>query len=65
MHDGVGSQGSLMTAIGTLVTAIAVQLVAVPMTAYRTHKAIGPFNCVQILHTGFFSGKTLDKLAET
>lgn len=65
VHNGVSGQRSLMTAIGALVAAIAIQNIAMPMATYRADKALGPFDCVQVLHAGFLIRKPLDKLAET
>ena len=65
VHDGIGGQRSLMTAVSALVAAIAIQSIAMPVTAHRADKALGPFDCVQVLHAGFLIRKPLDKLAET
>ena len=65
VHDGIGGQRGLMTAVGALVAAIAIQSIAMPMATYRAHKTLGPFDCIQVFHASFFIGKPLDKLAET
>ena len=65
VHDGIGGQRSLMTAVSALIAAIAIQSIAMPMATYRAHKTLGPFDCIQVFYASFFIGKPLDKLAET
>lgn len=65
VHNGVGSQRRLVTAIGTLIATIAIQCVAVPVAAHRVDKTLGPLNCIQIFHTVFLIGESLDELTET
>lgn len=54
-----------MSAFGALIPPGAVQRIAMPVTADRADKAIGPFDMIQILCTGFFIRKPLEKLRKT
>ena len=65
VHDGIGSERGLMTAVGTLIASGTIQRIAMLMTANRAYKALWPLNAVQIVCTGFFIGKTLEKLSIT
>ena len=65
MRNDIGGQRGLVTAVGALVAAIAIQFVAMPVSTQRTDRPLGPYACKQAVHAGFFTGESLDQLAET
>lgn len=65
VHDGIGGERGLMSAFGALIPPGAIQRIAMPVTADRADKAIGPSDMIQILCTGFFIRKPLEKLRKT
>ena len=64
MHDGVGCQRSLVTAVGALILAACLDGIAMPGTAHRAHKAVRPLGLIEIFHTSFLVRKALNKLGE-
>ena len=54
-----------MSAFGALIPPGAVQRIAMLVTTDRADKAIGPSDMIQILCTGFFIRKPLEKLRKT
>ena len=64
MHDSIGSNRGLVTALGTLIPSGTVQRITMPMAANRADKAVRSLDIVQILSTGLFVWKTLEKLCK-
>ena len=65
VHNRIGGQRGLVTALGALETAITFDSITMPMTANRAYKTVRPLNLVEIFKASFLIRETLDKLTET
>ena len=65
VHDCASGERGLVTALGTLETAVTTDGIAMPVTTDRAFKPVGPLDLVKILEAGFLIGKAFDKLVET
>lgn len=65
VHDGIGSQSSLVTAMLALIAAIALHGIMLPATTLGADIPLGPLYLIQIVGTGFLRGEPLDESAET
>lgn len=65
VHDGVGRQGGLVTAVLTLIAAIALHRVMLPAATLGADESLGPLYLIQVVGTGFLCGEPLYKVAET
>ena len=65
VKHGFRGKGGLVTALGALITTIPADCITVPTSTLGADIAVRPLELIQVLLAGFFSGKSLDKLAET
>ena len=65
VKHGFRGKGGLVTALGALITTIPADCITVPTATLGADIAVRPLELIQVLLAGFFSGKSLDKLAET
>ena len=59
VHDGIGRQRSLVTAVLALIAAITLHRVILTAATLGADKSLGPLYLIQVIGTGFLCGEPL------